>query len=493
MDQVNYDEQLHEISQKMGQAKQAGNDEEAEELSYEYDGIFADQQSAAKADSRAGGVIQNRLSDTSRRRKKPSLPGFPLEVYRDPKVRKLAERVASLTHTPVTAAGFTILGMLSAAYGTQLQLRLREGRVTWCHLYACLLMPTGHGKSPIFSAFETPLVELQEEIRETGRGELREVHIEREMLETEHTALKRKIGNKAGKMTDDDRAKFRADLSTNKQQLEEVSEALELPRLLTNDITGESFVKLQAMNDGRLTILSDETPFFGIIGGRYSNEKPRIEAFLNAHTGKSYTSDRVTSGYNHVKCSRLAILVATQPQVVESLASQPELDDRGMLGRFVFCHVEADVGWRTFSDASISPEDRARYDEIIHDLGLEAFGRREPWVLDLSAAAYGAYRTWWGETEAKRRPGGELDGLQAFGTKVDDLVLRVAGLLHMLNDSPTDPVTVETFEDAAKVVDFLVAHFGHTYSLIKGSPAKVLGKKIRTWYEEKDHQTCDHE
>ena len=156
MDQVNYDEQLHEISQKMGQAKQAGNDEEAEELSYEYDGIFADQQSAAQADSRAGGVIQSRLSDTSRRRKKPSLPGFPLEVYRDPKVRNLAERVASLTHTPVTAAGFTILGMLSAAYGTQLQLRLREGRVTWCHLYACLLMPTGHGKSPIFSAFETP-------------------------------------------------------------------------------------------------------------------------------------------------------------------------------------------------------------------------------------------------------------------------------------------------------------------------------------------------
>jgi hypothetical protein len=172
---------------------------------------------------------------------------------------------------------------------------------------------------------------------------------------------------------------------------------------------------------------------------------------------------------------------------MEKLSMRPELMTRGLVPRFFFCVVDGAPVWN--DEGSKVPVDLSRAcDGDLERLGL-LFHTNTIEPFTLSPDAEQLYRDWrnihkrkWGDRNA------ELSDIASFARKLQDKVLRWAGLLHALwSDSP-GVIAMDDMERALLLVDFAIANYRQVEALAYQKPPMVLAEKLSGFFADRRGQ-----
>jgi hypothetical protein len=188
-------------------------------------------------------------------------------------------------------------------------------------------------------------------------------------------------------------------------------------------------------------------------GGRGSDE----QQYLETYDGDGLTSIRV-SGDRHYSRSQLAIYGTIQPGVLRQLVANG--DDSGLWARFLFAPLPAEV---VPLQQHTTPEEVAEVEAAAAALAdaCRNVYQLPKNVYKLSPAAAGAFVHY--EANRQREAlGATIGGQSALYGKSAGKVLRIAGLLHLLQiaageASTTDLIGEGSIERATALVDNLDA------------------------------------
>lgn len=206
--------------------------------------------------------------------------------------------------TPEAFAAISIATVFGAAIGADVRLQVLQKDDSWTetgNLFATILAPPGHTKSPMIGAATAPLRTINTRwIEQDGA------------IYAQWLAASKKRGKDAPPLGPEPRIR----------------------RAVVDDMTSEKAVRIYRDNPRGVLQAPDELA--GLLG-QFSAYKSGVGAdrshFLRTFDGDSLTSDRVGSGTITAKRASLSVLASTQPAKMASLVR--DLGSDGLLQRFI--------------------------------------------------------------------------------------------------------------------------------------------------------------
>ena len=226
--------------------------------------------------------------------------------------------------------------------------------------------------------------------------------------------------------------------------------------------------------------------------GRYSNGHPNLDVFLKGHSADPLRVDRRGRPPEVVSRPVLTICLAAQPYVIAKASESADLGQRGLFDRFAYSLPASRVGHRDIEPPPVPSHTLAEYRAQMLDLGrsLRALGSADPLTLRASEEARSELNAWRAALEPRRRPDGDLGHVQGLASKLDGLVVRIAGLLHLagtLRVGFERPISAETMGNAIRIGDYFLAHGLAVYELIGADPALEGARRLLTWITKEGH------
>ncbi len=370
----------------------------------------------------------------------PTKAEFPSLVFPE-WLRRYASEVAASCEIPTGVVGFGVMGMLSACYGMHVLVAVKNRYVTYCHDWFFLVAKVSLGKSPVFSHLQAPLRQIQDVLRNlTGDEDSEEPRVQ----------------------------------------------------CIVSDASPEALIKVQAENSGAVALVSPETT---LLSQMSSTTRPiPLQGYLSSHTGEAYEVLRITRGPNDIECARLAIFAATQEVGLKEILNRPEIITKGVVPRCTF-YVAPAITEQDLrdDDPAVSEELALKYEETLRELGLKYRGN--PAVpFQFSPEAKRLRDAWRNNFKRKHRlEGGKLYHLTEHCSKLEDKVVRWAGLLHVLwceeEGRQAGVIGVDDWTRALELVPFDLRHFQAALDVIEEGPAEVLAAKLRAWFRSRRGQT----
>lgn len=379
---------------------------------------------------------------------------FPLDVLPE-EVAEFVCLVAASTETESALAAMVALGCASVVTSG----RVFVGSQSWresTNLYLLAILGSGEGKSPVFGKVAGILHTLEGELIEQARPAVAGAKAERELLEDRKKKLKHAV-SKAADLEEEQR------LAGDFRQLCKELEALAkptVPRLLANDATPEALTSAAANNGGIIAVVSGETPLFGTISGKRYSGAPNIDFLLSAHSGESFTVDRTGRGTEHIRAAYLTLCLAIQPIVVRDTKRVAELEERGLIGRFLPIWPQSNVGYRSREFVPLPAHEQEAWNDYVRR--LFHWAREQERFVPLTDAALAAFTRWRKEVERERRPGSWLHDFPAWGGKFDSAVLRLSGLLAVMHHETE--VNENALRRGIVLAEFFAAHVRGMYA-----------------------------
>ena len=251
-------------------------------------------------------------------------------------------------------------------------------------------------------------------------------------------------------------------------------------RLLADDVTPEGLTALLA-EQGRIGILAAEGSAIDNILGRYSEGKAKLDIVLKAYAGEPHIVDRRGRDSERVDRPLLAISLAIQQPYLEGLIGHGQSRSLGLVSRFCFVIPRSRVGDRVEEPAPVDEfyangwaktlsrihsdlykENSRQNDKTGGSVGSVSTslnkGGTASLSLSLDTHARARLRELQRDLEPKLGSGGDLAPLADWVGRHLGRVLRVAGLLHLAEDSAEQTINLDTFERAERIGEFLMAH-----------------------------------
>ena len=168
--------------------------------------------------------------------------------------------------------------------------------------------------------------------------------------------------------------------------------------------------------------------------------------------------------------------MSIQPQVLEGLVTNEVFRGRGLTARFLYSMPISSVGTRKFETTSISDECKTLYRELCFDLlGIKQLDTAE--ILTLSEEAHILSANFANELEPRLID--DLDSMADFAGKLHGAVLRIAGILHIVDQlvfAPNTPLPKETMQAAIQIGFYFLEHARAAYQLM-GTDGQAQGAK----------------
>ena len=416
----------------------------------------------------------------------PALPEFPI-LELPFALREFVQAVAVETQTPLALPGMVALGTLAMACARRWRIEVRPG---WQEPLGLFVLPTanpGARKSAVFSRF-TRVVELLEceEAQRMG-AEVQRVKSQRGILESR---LKRAESAAGKTIATDPRALAEEEALALRVELSNL-ETPTPPRFFLDDCTPERLVLALDEHGGSMAFLSAESAILENIAGRYSDGKSNLDSILKGHAGDSIRVARVNRPSLWVESPALTLSLCVQPRVLHRMGSEKDFSGRGLLARFLFALPEDKVGWRDSDAPPVPPSMSAEYEARIRALLLAGAGEHHGrHLLPFKPKAHEAMVNFLRTTETRLRPGGDLDPIREWGSKLAGAVARIAALLQLAATGPTaDSVSDFHVDSAVRMTPFLVAHALAAFRMMGEDPALETAKRILRWIGERKRFT----
>lgn len=318
-------------------------------------------------------------------------------------------------------------------------------------LYLVIVGSPGERKSSAFAKAVLPVYRWQNARREVYKQELAAYETACKIKEKESEALERQLGEK--KITPEKRQQLGEDLTALKLEQEEKQPPIS-PEILATDTTAEALSNLMERTGETAGIFSDEADFLKILAGLYNRGNAgNLQLPLTAYDGAPFSRLR-GKGTMFLSRPLLSICLYAQPTLYEEIRSNSELQGRGLVGRLLFCVPRQMAGKRNvrkcvridkaaetaycdllggFLDTPQQPESTIPVILWEHDAAEE--------MLDYLQAV-----------EDSMDDGNPMEQAKDYASKAGGVVLRIAGVLHMLwTQDATKPVSVETARRAKEL------------------------------------------
>lgn len=378
------------------------------------------------------------------------LPEFPTAVL--PSVlRSWVEAESEATQTPADLAGLLALAVCGAAIAKRVHVRARE---SWpyepVNIFTAILLPPGNRKSAVFSDATKPLREFESDLIEAARPRVAHAQSEQRQAEARLKKLEKQAAEKQGQ----EAAEARHEATVLAAQLAEAVEPV-LPRLFTDNATGEKLSMMLQEHNGRMASMSSEGGVFDVMGGLYSkNGMAQFDVYLKGHAGDDLIEDRVSRESVRVKHPALTCAYAIQPAVIEGLANKVAFRGRGLLARFLYAKPYSQVGRR-----KIAPEPMPEAVHCAYHQGVQKLAQVEgEFALCLTKEAAAALETWETEVETMLRDGEQMELIRDWGSKLVGATLRLAAIMHCVERGVAGRIDGRTFAAAVTIARYLIPH-----------------------------------
>lgn len=413
------------------------------------------------------------LTPLSRR---DSLSPFPVEAL-PPVLAEWVMAEAEFTQTPPEMAATFALGAVSALAAGRVWVEARDGWIEGTNAYLGIVADPGTRKSPVHSDATAPIREIQAARAEGMAPKVARRTAEIELLEDEVKSLRAGVSKTKSAV---EREAATRDYLDAMERLASLSPIVE-PRIIAGDVTPERLVEMLGEQGGKLAVMSDEDTVIGHLLGRYS-KAPAIESFLSAYSNRAIDRDRRSSKAVRVERPALTIVTCMQPGLLEKAGADEIMVGRGLLDRFAFVCPPDLRGRRNMRPPLVPPHIREAYRELLLEIGAELESADVTVPLDEEAAAW--RDDWLQALERQRGAAGAYAQIIGFASKMDGLIVRIAGLLHVVECRGAVEGTLirrETIEAAAAICECFAEHAAAAYDLIGADVAMRDARSLLAW------------
>ncbi len=231
--------------------------------------------------------------------------------------------------------------------------------------------------------------------------------------------------------------------------------------LLAAEPTVEAIQKIYLTGVGSLGLFSDEgAVFFG--GHSMSADHALRSIGALSKLWDDGTSDRLraTDGQRKLYGRRLAMHMLVQPVVAEGILSNPLLSGQGFLARCLIAWPATTAGSRLYVEADPYKAPAvcrfsSRMTELLQLEPQLQDGRRgelSPPALTLTSSAKATWLAAYEQFEKHMAPTGGYAQVRPWASKAADMVLRIAGVLTLVENPRTNTIDADTVVRATKLM-----------------------------------------
>lgn len=389
---------------------------------------------------------------------------FPIDAL-PPICRRFVESVAMSIGVQTAAVALPFLIVLAACVGNTRRARIKNGHDEPPLLWGLLLGRAGLGKTPIFGAVMSPLVEIESEFFAAYEAELRE--------------WKRRSADDGDKDEDD------ADGSPESRPQPPPT----LRRLIVKDATIEALHAVLALNPDGLFLQIDE--FAGFVGAfdayraRSASDRSR---WIELYDASPLCVDRKKSKeVLRIPSAAAWVLSGCQPGILRKVIGDAE-HQSGFFGRFAVTLPPGEAD--PLSTAEVDPQLVAEVANLYRcliaarkpPLGSIRIGFRIIPLTDDARAEYHAYVSANLEDDRDAPP-----DLEASLIKLRPWAVRLALVLHAVRlatgDHAVDPNALDaaTVRDAVRIAAFFRHEAKRVHALLSGSQEESLVAADVAW------------
>ena len=376
---------------------------------------------------------------------------FPLDGFPG-WARTYIQSASKAYQVPLGMVGSSVLACLAIALQGKYIVSPKDDHVEQLSLQVVLVAPSGTRKTALQKAVFAPAYEHERLLRDAAAQRNTERRKERQRLQRQ---LKR----------------AEKDPSASRQAMNDIEERLDaiemepLPSILLDDCTPEALVIRMAENGGRIGVASAEGSLFSVLGGKYS-KRSDYSILVEGYSGDTLRIDRVCRETNYVRQPHLSLCIALQPDIFSALIADPVLDTTGAIARWCMVRVNSSPQIRKYGEYTLAKEMADDYNtQMLSLFGLPIL--TTPITLSLTESAYALHADIYAAIETNRinasfRGANYVDtSLSRWYSKMDGLVLRLAGILHIINNinyEQSTEITANELSAAYKLAGWFEAY-----------------------------------
>lgn len=410
-----------------------------------------------------------------------NLPTLPLVELPDCPLRAMVQAVSAFTETPPELALLAGLGVVATAIQRTYAVEPEPGYTEPTNLFAIAALESGNRKTSVLREMTEPLFAFEREYARANEAAVAQAEAERRLAEDRVKALRARAARSQG-----------VDFDVLREELLAAEAAIPtvrpLLRLTAQDVTPERLGQLMAEHGEKMAIISDEGGIFDVLAGRYSNNVPNLDLFLQAHSGAVHRVDRGSRPAIFLDRPALTLVLSPQPSVLQGLASTPSFRGRGLLARPLYALPKSVLGFRTLQSEPIPVSIRQAYRQSIERLlRLPPNADETPILLRFSGAALPAWKEFQRHVETELRDGGAFQNIRDWASKLPGNLARVAALLHCAEEREAPPeqlrISSDTMEAALTLGAIFERHALAVFSLMAVDPRLDAAQKVWSWIE----------
>ena len=359
-------------------------------------------------------------------------PLFPIHCLPET-LREYVLAVTEDKQTPIDMSAVASIGTSSACLQGKFLVQGKMGYIVPLNNYIAEVAKPAERKSAICAIFEEPLKAYEKQHNENFALEIAQSVNVRQVLEKELEAFKNaavKFKGKGKSEKEVEQTNNYAAIEAKQAEILEHKEVKPLRLVCGSDISPEALTSLLADNNGRMSMFSAEGGIFDILKGMYS-QTANIDTFLKAHCGDSIRVDRKGRTHEFIENPSLTTLLFIQPDVLSEVIGNETFRGRGLVARFLYSYPQSTVGTRRYETTPIPQDIEKKFRQLCVDM-LE-IQNKEPQMLTLSAEAETLSEQFYNELEPHLGKDGDLEYMADWAGKLHGLVLRIAGLLHVVD------------------------------------------------------------
>ncbi|MGN0620250.1 MAG: YfjI family protein [Porcipelethomonas sp.] len=368
--------------------------------------------------------------------KEIQLAEFPLSCLPEVLERFVRELSANVQVSPDMCV-LPLLSVLSlVTQGKAVILNPGGGNTETLNLYTLTIAEPGERKSGVFKALTAPLYSFQREENQRREPLIREYQFKKAALTKQLDSVSK------GKNSSLEKAQELA------MELDELEPVYPLTLNVT-DTTPEALASEMIKNGEKIGILSDEGGIFDIMSGLYSSGTANIDLLLKGYDG---------SPYNVVRCSKQPISLENplitfglmaQTEPFERAMNNPQFSGRGFVHRFLFSFPQSKAGHRSFNSPYISQKAKDDYKNLIYR--LLQLKTSDNTIIKCDKESYCIMRDYSDKIESDFLDGGIFEYMKEWGNKQVGRALKIAGILHLCEHTPEEPLSGKTALNAVSI------------------------------------------
>jgi len=436
-----------------------------------------DETPASVLDAALHELAQQRSEPEPLRRPLPEPSPFPLDAL-GPVLSVAANRLHQVVQAPAALCGQSVLSAAALAAQQHANVTI-DGRTEPLSLFAVTIAESGERKSGIDRYALSPHREFERRALDSYRREMEQYRLDCEAYECA------KSRNSKGKDPDTIRAAL---ASIGTPPIEPLN-----PLMLVPSPTLEGIHRHFATGTPSVGIFHDDGGEF--IGGHTMNKENKMKAAAGLSrlwdVGE-FDRVRASEGANKYFGRRLSMHLMIQPVIAETILSDDILTGQGLLARTLLVWPSSTIGDRAYVETDLhSDPAMRRYASAVNDL-LDCepnlrpgtANELEPRQLVLTPEAKRLWIDVHNAVESDQKEAGVFASVRAWASKSPSQVLRIAGVLTLVEDPNAGTIQVETIEQATALANYYLREAARIVGT-SAVPADVRNAEaIRNWCQE---------